>query len=191
MRQGLRSLVIFLMVALSVACTVATEEVPPIERDDLIGEWTADYSQYDDPVWAVWLPTGGIERLVLHADGTFEQYFEKTAGIPFEKRVSGTWKAERVSKYRTRIYLYGAMYYLDGVRFAKKPTSGISAWDPILSERVEIGNSAGVVVIYATRLLSDSKYNSKIPCGKKYELVLQHLPIGDLDAPTWVTFCRE
>lgn len=190
MRTRLRCLVIILLVALIPACSITSEDtVPPIAYGDLIGKWTADYSQYDDPTFAVQLPAGGIETLILHGDGTFEQDFMKNAGIPFQKHVSGTWRAKKISNAYTRISLKGAMYYLSGIIAANDPTYGVVTWDPILGQDVEI--KSGFVVLYATRLSMDSKYDSKVPCGKKDDLVLQHLPIGDLDAPTWVTFCRE
>ncbi len=128
---------------------------------------------------------------MLRTDGTFEQDFR--AGIGFRRETLGKWKVEEVKsdKYRMRIYLYGAMYYLQGVAMAMDPKFEAVMWDPIAHQYVSIGNQSGVVILYATRLLWDSKYDSKIPCGRKYEIILQHLPIGDLDAPTWVTFCRR
>jgi len=189
MKQHLQSLIMLLMVAfISGACTVAVEEVSPIEYNDLIGKWTADYSQYSD---SLSLPKGGKETLVLRKDGSFEQHFEKSMGIPFQENISGKWSIERIDDEWIRIYLNGAMYYLEGISAAKDPTFGIAAWDPILGRHVSIGNRSGIVILYATRLSSDSEYNSRIPCGKKNEVVLQHLPIGDLDAPTWVIFCRR
>jgi len=188
MNQRSRCLALTLLFMLLVACNLAPGKVPPIEYGDLIGKWTADYSQYNREPRGVTLPNGK-EILVLRADGTFEQDFQATTG--YHRRVSGKWRAEKIDYEWTRIYLNGAFYYLEGLPAAQDPYFGVAAWDPILHQHVSIGNRPEVVILYATRLLWDSKYDSKVPCGAKHELILQHLPIGDLDAPTWVTFCRE
>jgi len=189
MNQRFRYSVIGMLTVLLVACSFAPEEkVPPIEYSDLIGEWTADYSRYNREPRGVTLPNGE-ETLVLRADGTFEQDFQ--AAIGYHRKVSGKWRAEKIDYIGwTRIYLNGAIYYLEGLPAARDPSFGVAAWDPIVHQYVSIGNRPGVVILYARRLLWDSKYDSKIPCGRKYDIILQHLPIGDLDAPTWVTFCR-
>ena len=173
-----------LVITLVVACQVTTEnQVPPVEYRDLVGTWMADYSQYD-----VSLPRAK-ETLILNANGTFEQIFEATMGR--RRSVAGKWSTEEMDDAWTRVYLVGASYYLQGISVAKDPDFEMSAWDPVLSHHVPTGNKSGLVILYATRLLLDSTYNSQIPCGKKGDVILQHLPIGDLDAPTWVTFCKE
>ena len=186
MNKGLVFLVVNLFVVVFAACHIAQEEpVPPIRGADLIGKWVADYDQYN----GLTLPQGGKETLILHENGSFEQYFEKISGIPFQERVSGEWQVEEIDDEWMRISLEGAMYYLDGLHDARNAPK-IGAWDPILNKHVTI-QSGSIVVLYARRLLWDSKYDPKIPCGRKYDIILQHLPVGDLDAPTWVTFCRE
>ena len=174
---------VLMFIAVAGCQTMVRDETPPIKYRDLIGRWVADYRQYDVP-----LPPGK-EILILRSDGTFSQIFESTMGQ--EQIATGKWSTEEISDTWTRIYLVGASYYLAGLLAAQNPNFGIEAWDPALRHHVSIGNKSGFVILYATRLPWDSKYDSKIPCGKKGEIVLQHLPIGDLDAPTWVTFCRE
>jgi len=186
MYRSFRYLMVILLVAFFTACSLAPEEeIPPIERDNLIGTWTADYSHYNREPRGVTLPDGK-ETLVLRADGTFEQDFQAVTG--FHRKVLGKWESENVKtdRYRMRIHLYGAMYYLEGLSAATDPNFGATMWDPIVHQYVSIGSKSGVVILYATRLL----WKSQSPCGRKYDLVLQHLPIGDLDAPTWVTFYR-
>ena len=59
MTQRFRYLVIGVLVVLLVACNFAPEEeIPPIERDDLIGTWTADYSYYNKEPEGITLPNG-------------------------------------------------------------------------------------------------------------------------------------
>jgi len=184
MKQLLMYIAWTLILVFTVGCqAVAQNEPPSIKYKDLIGRWVADYSQYDIP-----LPHGK-EVLVLSPNGTFEQIFEPTIGQ--EKIVTGKWSTEEVNNGWTRIYLVGASYYLEGLLATQDPNFGVRAWDPVLRHHVSIGNKSGFVILYATRLPWNSKYDSKIPCGEKGEVILQHLPIGDLDAPTWVTFCKK
>ena len=186
MNRGLTFLVLNLFIMILAACHIIQgEPISPIERADLIGKWVANYDQYD--YFA--LPQGGKETLILHENGSFEQYFEKISGIPFQKRSSGQWKVEEIDGEWMRISLEGAMYYLEGLQNARN-ASKLDAWDPVLNKHITI-QSGSLVVLYAKRLSWDSKYDSKIPCGKKFDIILQHLPIGDLDAPTWVIFCRD
>ena len=184
MKRYLMYITWILVLILVVACQTTLEnESSPIGYSDLVGTWTADYRQYD-----VSLPRGK-ETLILGTNGTFEQIFETTMGR--RRIVTGKWSTEEIDDAWIRIYLVGASYYLEGILAAKSPDFGVEAWDPVLRHHVSIGNKSGFVILYATRLLWDSEYDSKIPCGEKGEIVLQHLPIGDLDAPTWVTFCRK
>jgi len=181
MSKRLRYLAIILFIPLITACHLTSEEIiPPIEYDDLIGEWTADYSQYDD---SLALPNGK-EKLVLNADGTFEQDFRTMSG--HQSKVSGKWTAEETDIGWIRIYLNGAIYYLQGLRVAKDPTYGIAAWDDVTNQHVRITGGRGMVILYARRWL----WKSQSLCGREHELILQHLPIGDLDAPEYVTFYR-
>jgi hypothetical protein len=155
-------------------------EIPPITPEGLVGTWIADYSQYTQVDIR-----DAKEIIVLHSNGTFSQEFQ-TKREHLEEN-SGRWRAEDVNEYRTRIYLDGAIYYPERFLLGGDPASGITAWDNVTNQHVEITGGRGVIILYARRLL----LKSESPCGREYDLVLEHLPIGDLDAPEYVTFYRE
>ncbi len=167
---------------LTAGCLVLgeTPEIPPITPDDLVGRWVADYSLYTEVDIH-----NAKETIVLHSDGTFIQEFQPGSGAL--EQDSGQWRAEEVGKYWTRVYLDDAVYYPQRFLFGGDPASGILAWDNVTNEHVRITGERGKMILYATRLL----LRSQSPCGREYDLVLQHLPIGDLDAPEYVTFYQE
>jgi len=167
---------------LTAGCLVLgeTPEIPPITPDDLVGRWVADYSLYTEVDIH-----NAKETIVLHSDGTFSQEFQ--AGSKPVEENSGMWRAEGVTENRTRIYLDDAIYYPQRFLFGGDPASGIFAWDNVTNEHVRITGGRGKMIFYARRLL----LRSQSPCGREYDLVLQHLPIGDLDAPEYVTFYQE
>ena len=171
--------IVFLLTLVLSGC-ISAMQVPPIRRGDLVGKWVADYAQYKDVVIH-----NAKETIVLHSDGTFTQEF--LTGWGYQERNSGQWRVEKVSECWSRVYLQGAVYYLSGFRVAHDSTVKIDAWDDVMGQHVTIVGGRGMIILYATRLLS----KSESPCGREYELVLQHLPIGDLDAPEYVTFHRD
>lgn len=170
---------VFLLTLVLSGC-ISAMQIPPIEAGDLVGKWVADYTQYK----AVAIHNAE-ETIVLYSDGTFTQEFLTRWG--YQERDSGQWRVEKVSEYWSRVYLEGAVYYLSGFKVAHDATVKIGAWDDVMNQDVTIVGGRGMVILYATRLLS----KSESPCGREYELVLQHLPIGDLDAPEYVTFHRD
>jgi len=184
MKKQVQFVVLMILTALLLAaCNLTLGEapnIPPITPDDLVGRWVANYSQYSQ----VGIHNA-METIIIHADGTFIQEFQTGTGRREEN--SGQWRAEEVSKYWTRMHLDGATYYLDGLHVAGDPNYRFDAWDDVSNQHVRITGGQGMVILYATRLL----LKSQSPCGREYDLVLQHLPIGDLDAPEYVTLYQE
>lgn len=183
MKHIWRYLMIISLTVLIAACDfVPDNPTPPIEDADLIGEWIADYSQYDE--YPVNVNGSAQEKIVLHADGTFEQEYQRQ-GV--RESATGTWRTEKVDKWYTRVYLDGAYYYLFGHRVAKDPSFGVSTWDRILDQQVTVkGKGVNMFFLYATRVSSlDS------PCDREHDLVLWHLEVGDLDDAADVTYYRE
>ncbi len=166
------------------ACNIPSSEfreIPPITEDELIGTWMADYSQFE-----MMLPLSTAkETIVLHPDGTFEQFLPWIQEIPWEN--SGTWAATSVSDYDTQLTLNGAVYYLEGSNFARFPKFSTTLWDNIASEEVTVTGGPSVQRLYARR----KPYEKQPRCGREFELVLRHLPLGDPDAPQYVTFYRQ
>jgi hypothetical protein len=71
---------------------------------DLVGIWEAHYSIND-----------GMDRLVLRADGTYQQvYYSQWKKYTYETPWN-RWHLERFADGRARIYLEGARYYPQGV----------------------------------------------------------------------------
>lgn len=179
-RFGIVFNIVFYLFMLALSACTTTTQIPPIQENDLIGKWIADYTRYKYVTIH-----NAKEVVILHADGTFTQKLLTKWGHQEEN--SGQWKAEKVSEYWSRVYLEGAVYYLYGFEVAHDPTIKIGAWDDVRGQEVTIEGGRTTVILYATRLLS----KSESLCGSDYELVLQHLPIGDLDAPEYVTFHRS
>lgn len=167
------------VVSLLLAACVSTAQIPPVEKNELVGEWVADYARYKYVAIH-----DAKEVIVLHTDGTFTQKLLTKGG--YQEEHSGQWRTEKVSEHWLRVYLEGAAYYLYGFGVAHDPAVKIGVWDDVKGEEVTIGGGRTTVILYATRLLSESGSL----CGRDYELVLQHLPIGDLDTPEYVTFHR-
>lgn len=162
-----------------IACRATTPIPPVVEPEDLAGEWVADYDCYKYVALH-----DAKEVLVLRPDGTFTQTLRSKGG--YQEKHTGRWRAEKVSAHWLRVYLEGAAYYLYGLEVAHDPAVKIGVWDDVKGEELTIESGRTTVILYATRLLS----RSGSLCGHDDELVLQHLPIGDLDAPEYVTFHR-
>lgn len=96
------------------SCGAASTRPESSFRDtDLVGTWTAAY------------PGGGIDRLIIAADGTFRQVYQDGAqkNYIFESPRSSWW-TERLSTGLLRLHLKGARYYLDGTRVAERNGRG-------------------------------------------------------------------
>ena len=146
--------------------------------DDVAGTWQADYSRYDLPYLGgdqirVLLtrqpPTieqvRGIETISLSPDGTFGQRFDSPSG-PIE--TVGTWVIDADG-----VHLHGATFL----------PYGPDAWGygsgPDCRDRRTITLGPGEVLLCV-------KSDPNAPGG----VVMQHLPVGDPDAPEHVTFYR-
>lgn len=86
---------------------------PPmaLEESDLVGTWKADYDHYYD---------GGIDTLILKANGTFKQIYENRSRDYIFETPWNKWWLERLPDGRVRIHLKGARYYLHGIREAEE-----------------------------------------------------------------------
>lgn len=167
---------LFLVGICLLACGVdyAEPEETALEASDLVGTWQTDYGNYDH------LP-GGMETLVMRADGTYQQVYEYAGYVytsPWHK-----WRLERLSNGNVQVHLEGARYYLNGIQWAEDPEAMVFTWDPAADRRVELG--IGKDFILNVRVLPSWDRS-----GDPGEVVLQHLPTGDLDAPEIVEFHR-
>lgn len=98
-------------------------ENPPdtFRESDLVGTWKVEYDGfYDD---------GGIDTLILEADGTFKQIYENGSGDYIFETPWNKWWLERFPDGRVRVHLKGARYYLSGIREAE-PGRIDSFFDP-------------------------------------------------------------
>ncbi|MBC7228454.1 MAG: hypothetical protein H5T61_14685 [Thermoflexales bacterium] len=95
---------------------------PPmtLNESDLLGTWKAGYDHfYDD---------GGIDTLILKADGTFKQIYENQSRNYIFETPWNEWWLERFPDGRVRVHLKGARYYLCGIREVKERP--VSLHDP-------------------------------------------------------------
>lgn len=146
--------------------------------EDVAGTWQADYSRYDlpylggDQIRALLTrqpPTieqvRGIETISLSPDGTFGQRFDSPSGLI---ETVGTWVIDADG-----VHLHGATFL----------PYGPDAWGygsgPDCRDRRTITLGPGEVLLCV-------KSDPNAPGG----VVMQHLPVGDPDAPEHVTFYR-
>lgn len=175
--------------ALAAACVVvqvllASCFAPAPQRsftvEDVAGTWQAYYSRYDFPylrdeqIKALLTRqppdadigrVRGIETLTLAADGTFSQRFDSPSGLI---ETVGTWVIDADG-----VHLHGATFL----------PYGPDAWGygsgPDCRDRRTITLGPGEVLLCV-------KSDPNAPGG----VVMQHLPVGDPDAPEHVTFYR-
>ncbi len=116
-KRGVSASVVLLVVTLllllgcQVIITLSTAEIsksknPPatLQESDLIGTWKADYGSY-----------GGIDEVILRADGTFKQIYESPREDYVFESPWNKWWLERFADGRVRLHLKGARYYHDGI----------------------------------------------------------------------------
>lgn len=93
------ALLLLVLLLLPVTCQAPYSNPPATFQDsDLVGIWEAHY-------WG-----GGVDRLIIRADGTFKQIYRKSDceyKTPWNK-----WWVERLPDGRARVHLEGARYYL-------------------------------------------------------------------------------
>lgn len=93
-------------------CLEAPYSNPPssLQAADLAGTWQTSYDR-------------GVDKLMLRADGTFKQLYERRVAHIIRDYAYETpwneWEIERFSNGTVRIRLRGARYYLGGIRTAE------------------------------------------------------------------------
>lgn len=160
--------VLFLLLLGVSACGVdyAGPEERSLAADDFVGIWQVDYAGLDFNLSG----RPGVETFTFRADGTYQQVFEMPGYVytsPWNR-----WRFGRLEDGNAQLYLQGARHYrlyLAGIASARNPNWGMRDEDVTLNVRV-----------------LKSWHTSGIPG----EVVLQHLPIGDPDAPKIVEFHR-
>jgi len=141
-RKWLRAILLFLgLIALAIACCYGASyyvlekpiekftksKNPPmtLEESDLVGTWKADYGRLYD---------GGIDTLILKADGTFKQIYQNRSQDYAFETPWNEWWLERFPDGRVQVHLKGARYYLSGIREAEQegvsPRLGVTGGDP-------------------------------------------------------------
>ncbi len=144
----------------------AGPEERSLTADDLVGIWQVDYADLDFNLSA----NLGVEVFTFRADGTYQQVFEKPGYVytsPWNQ-----WLFERAEDGNLQLHLQGAKHYrlyLAGLASASDPNRDLRDEDVILNVRV---------------------LKSWDTSGTPGEVVLQHLPIGDPDAPKIVELHR-
>ncbi len=172
MKKKLRKWIVIVVLSLQLlgisACT--SDYAGPKERaltaDDFVGTWQVDYADLKFNYHA----RLGLETFTFKDDGTYQQVFEKPGYLytsPWNR-----WNFGRLEDGNVQLYLQGARHYrlyLDGLASAQNPNKGMRDIPVTLNVRV---------------------LESWRTTGAPGEVVLQHQPIGDPDAPKIVEFHR-
>jgi len=142
---------------------ISKSENPPatLRESDLVGTWKAEYAI-----------SGGVDKLILRADGTFKQIYQNQVDGYVYETPWNEWWLERFPDGRVRVHLKGARRYLDGIPLAETEDGSSIFCDPFALDREWRDWSVRMVgqLILNVRLL---------PSG---ELVLAHMWSGCGDA---------
>lgn len=100
------------------ACEAQYSNPPSNFQDsDLVGTWEAQYMEW------------GIDKLILKADGTYEQTYRDFSVEDYVYETPwNEWSVEYFPDGRARLHLKGARYYFAGIRIAE--LDGMSSLDP-------------------------------------------------------------
>ncbi len=141
----------------------------PSRSDDLVGVWIADYSRYHivDTTSSEFMDF--TEKITLKSDYTFQQFVD-------DKEVAtGAWHYDPSTH---TVFLDGAMILnegkLDAELFASHKMKGMFIGCD--GKLIEVDGSQ--LILCATR-------------DPHFKVILQHLGVGDPDAPLIITFTRE
>ncbi len=146
----------------------------PISPEALTGDWRCDYNGLGD----LGEPLIGTEIITFRDDGTYQQMYRDGRGYSYTSGWS-RWRLESLPNGLQQVHLDKARFYPAGVQFAEDLEAGrvgISMWDPATGRNFDLRGEAILNVVA----------RSSAPGG--YEL--DHLPVGDLDAPTFLAFRR-
>ena len=184
MKQGAKNflLAVWPLMLLLVSCSAPAPQRQPFTRQDIAGAWQANYSRYtlpdigklqrllEEPPLIEMLQ--GFETIVLGPDGVFQQSFELEGELVSN---TGTWEVEG-----SVAHLRGGKLYVYGLSAAENLAQGKVAYHTVDCDGREIE------LDLLSELMLCIRPDRKAPGG----LVLQHLPVGDPDAPEVVTFYR-
>lgn len=179
--RGWRWAICLVLLVFAVACSAPAGSQQSFTREDLTGVWQADYSRYDlldsselqhllDDPPAI-KTVRGIETITLAPDGTFEQRFESETG---SVSLAGIWTVEG-----NVVHLEDGKLFVYGLTTAENLAQGKAVYHTVDCE----GRDVQIVL---SELALCIQRDRKVPGG----VVLQHLPVGDPDAPEYVTFYR-
>jgi len=163
------SLLLLVMMMVSACIGQREFENPPatFQESLLVGTWEAHYDG----------PGTGVDRLVLRADGTFQQEYNSLQSLYF-KTSWNKWRVQQFMDGRIYVHLEGARFYDKGIRVGEKegiacpasqPGCGstdlpYSFYDPVYDVYVEM----------VGELVLSVRESSDAPGG----LVLKHMRFG-------------
>jgi len=158
-----------------------TSQGQSFTRQDIVGAWQADYTHYTlldigklqhllaEPPAIEMLR--GFETIVLGLDGVFQQRWELEGE---SASTAGTWGIDG-----SVVHLRGGKLYIYGLSAAEKLAQGRATYQTVNCEGREAAVDPAELVLCI-------RLDRKAPGG----VILQHLPVGDPDAPEIVTFYR-
>lgn len=171
------SVVACLLTVGSASCHSLLERRQAFTVEDLAGMWQADYSHYGVPdlpqpdMSRLGQPMSGVETITLEPDGSFRQSFSGNGG----ELAHGAWTLEDGDT----LHLPGAGIYIYGRAFADalaRKEARVNTSD-CHGKDIELDGSELILCVRSDRNAVGG-------------VVLQHLEVGDPDAPVFVTFRR-
>ncbi len=105
-RKWLKVAMFALVLTITLACEGIVNPPATLQPSDLIGIWEARY------------PGRGVDKLIIKADGTYQQVFDDGKGYVYTSPWN-EWRMERLPDGRVRLHLEGGRYYPEGPEIAE------------------------------------------------------------------------
>ena len=105
-KKWLEIAVFVLVLTMTLACSGIVNPPATFQPSDLDGTWEAYY------------PGRDVDRLMINADGTYQQVFDNGKGYVYISPWN-EWRMERLPDGRVRLHLEGGRYYPEGIEIAE------------------------------------------------------------------------
>lgn len=178
MRQAILIVTISIIAISLVGCQLergtAYAKYDNLKLDNLIGVWQAKYEskKFDD--------LSGIETLVINIDGTFQQSYNNGKGYSYSGELS-YWRLVRLSNGKAQIHLEKGIFFPGILTLSENPEDSkdmvFSMYDPAQEKNI----------LFSRKIILNIMVEFESP---NHIILLDHLPVGDLDSPLTIQFMK-